>query len=80
MRLHDGNAELQSTLVLYPRCTADVVGRLGAVRCRSGRRTHKMSCVDLNPVAPLGAHFAQSHFGVFEEDAILNISEADGDA
>lgn len=77
MRLDDGDAKLQSALIRHSGCRTCATGRTRADWRCCGRRTHEMRRVDLDLVAPLGAHFAQGELRVFKEDGVLHVAETD---
>lgn len=48
---------------------------MSSVGSRSGRRAYKVGCVDLNFVAPFRLHLSQCELGIFQQNAVLDISE-----
>lgn len=79
-RLNHRDAELKGTLVLDAGCATDVPGDLSARGCSSRRRTHEMSSINLDFIAPTRAHLAESELRVLELNRVLDISEADRNA
>lgn len=79
MWLDDGYAQLKSFLVFDARATARISGNNSSRRYDSRRCTDKVRRINLYLVAPFGFHVCQSHFGLLEQDWILNVPEANRD-
>jgi len=80
VREDDRDAELQRALVLYAWSACCSTRCLRARWGRCWGRTQEMGCVDLDLLAPFGAHLLQRSLRTLQESWILNVAEADADA
>lgn len=80
MGLHNRDAQLQSSLILYSWRTPRIPTRLCPSRRRRRRSTYEMRCINLYLITPLGLHLPQRQLCVLQQDRVLHIPKAHGDA